>query len=849
MSRPRAAGTWVVQDQVLAGYSRDPATRMSIHIHRELADAADAQWTLTRVQERSNAIAQQQNALLASLGCDLSRSFSGIGEGLSQVSRQLGEATEHLGRIRDTQEEHLDILKRERKLKEVLFQLHSLVAELTETNDGISLLAACEHCLATLESHQLGTADLSEFADKKMFSEFVKQLRTTTRDSFAAYGEDLAAFRVSYVSFDVRLREGFRHNHPPRQKVPEWSEAPRTTPSTCSTEGEGREAWDCSRWRVPPTFASREPPEWQKRNPPLWQPHDPPALSSILQALPSRPVQPSGVVDPREAPCPLPPAMYPAGYVAPTPKNVPTQADTDVRLPPSRTWSEWFNYPKDVKCAREYEESLRKWYAAKRTYNDYLIQVKCWRQACERVTLANKELEDVTYPRMLEEHSRKEEERLAAHEAALKIFETEEEARLTEWKRRVEASEKEEQIRADKFASVMNAFKAEEQERKSAFDAQCAVMVQSNAARDDRVARERKEWQANRETHRQLLNDFLEQHSGLQEFYPRIVVPLTPPALQLPPYDQWQNNSYYAKERSKQAFAATTDEEDADVKSFFTARAATYEDPKSPDFRILVEWGRQHPQVFSRVPRMLALLEQALNSDWHHAKMGDEHGRWLWLLRASLHASAGAIEPSEAIQLYVNACDARRDQMKPAAARRLYLESHLKDPQFLWAANDYAWSMATSPEWSERDGLVAVQYALHACEHSQWHCWSFLDTLAAAYAQCGEEESAVACVRRALILCPPKDEGYVRRCIALYETGKPYPAEESEIESIELKDSEPFGKPASTNDVSRPKVEDLILSAKSDGVDLLPCPACGVEVKRQNLLKHYDKQHGASTEE
>jgi protein O-mannosyl-transferase len=82
----------------------------------------------------------------------------------------------------------------------------------------------------------------------------------------------------------------------------------------------------------------------------------------------------------------------------------------------------------------------------------------------------------------------------------------------------------------------------------------------------------------------------------------------------------------------------------------------------------------------------------------------------------------------------------------------LFKHSLAIDPENLDAQNCLAWSYATDPDPKLRNGPEALRLALHCVELTQRRNWAQLDTLAAAYAECGQFQSAAQTEEEALDL-------------------------------------------------------------------------------------------------
>jgi len=102
--------------------------------------------------------------------------------------------------------------------------------------------------------------------------------------------------------------------------------------------------------------------------------------------------------------------------------------------------------------------------------------------------------------------------------------------------------------------------------------------------------------------------------------------------------------------------------------------------------------------------------------------------------------------------------------------------------------NNFAWVLATSPVDSLRNGKRAVEMALEACRGTEYKQAHVLSTLAAAYAESGDFESAVKWSQKAVDLGKPEQKADLAKELETYKAQKPF---------RELKDEEqPEQKPA-----------------------------------------------------
>jgi len=111
-----------------------------------------------------------------------------------------------------------------------------------------------------------------------------------------------------------------------------------------------------------------------------------------------------------------------------------------------------------------------------------------------------------------------------------------------------------------------------------------------------------------------------------------------------------------------------------------------------------------------------------------------------------------------------------------AEAGEVFRDGRRFAPDDLQMANNLAWFLATCPDPAVRDGPAALRIARETCERDRQAI--FLDTLAAAQAECGQFKEAAKTAMEALRLAEqarePEQAAKFRARLQLYEQSKPY---------------------------------------------------------------------------
>ena len=107
-----------------------------------------------------------------------------------------------------------------------------------------------------------------------------------------------------------------------------------------------------------------------------------------------------------------------------------------------------------------------------------------------------------------------------------------------------------------------------------------------------------------------------------------------------------------------------------------------------------------------------------------------------------------------------------------------FLGAMQTDTNHVGLINNLAWAFATNPDSKLRDGKYAVRLAKRACEITGYQITVMVGTLAAAYAEAGRFDEAVATGQKACALASELGETNLlarnQELVALYQTHQPY---------------------------------------------------------------------------
>jgi tetratricopeptide (TPR) repeat protein len=124
---------------------------------------------------------------------------------------------------------------------------------------------------------------------------------------------------------------------------------------------------------------------------------------------------------------------------------------------------------------------------------------------------------------------------------------------------------------------------------------------------------------------------------------------------------------------------------------------------------------------------------------------------------------------------YINRGFALRKKGDVRSAIEDYDEAIRLESEDAMTLNSLAWLYATYPDENYRNGTKAIELATKACELSAWKARHCVDTLAAAYAESGEWDSAIKYQEKMTEMASTNEEKVdAQKRLELYKQKKPY---------------------------------------------------------------------------
>jgi hypothetical protein len=147
-------------------------------------------------------------------------------------------------------------------------------------------------------------------------------------------------------------------------------------------------------------------------------------------------------------------------------------------------------------------------------------------------------------------------------------------------------------------------------------------------------------------------------------------------------------------------------------------------------------------------------------------------------MEQSLNELTDSLKASSTAGAYLQIAAAETALGRPAAAVLSYKSVLAREPDSLEALNNLAWILATCPDDGVRNGPEAVKLAERACEQAKFQKAIYLGTLAAAYAEAGRFDEAVATAQEAEVLAAKQGEEVMRQrneeLKRLYQSHQPF---------------------------------------------------------------------------
>jgi tetratricopeptide (TPR) repeat protein len=134
------------------------------------------------------------------------------------------------------------------------------------------------------------------------------------------------------------------------------------------------------------------------------------------------------------------------------------------------------------------------------------------------------------------------------------------------------------------------------------------------------------------------------------------------------------------------------------------------------------------------------------------------------------------IQPTPEIHAQIAVIQTLQGEFQEAVGH--YTEALRLRPDLPDVLNNLAWLLATCPDARTRDGTQAVKFAERACELTHYQKNIYVGTLAAAYAEAGRFDDAIAMAEKACALASESGDPDLlkknQELLELYRAHRPY---------------------------------------------------------------------------
>ncbi|HNI25939.1 MAG TPA: hypothetical protein PLJ29_06245 [Leptospiraceae bacterium] len=144
-----------------------------------------------------------------------------IGKGIGKFGQAIKEQTK-------LHKEHYDELKKEKALKEVLYNIKKYFKSLETVNDMAARAYGAKTLLNFLNAGDLKTKDLSDIKDKEFYDEQLESAENSLKNLSAEVRKELEDFEKLYSSYYGLKEADLRKEFPKYQKLNEYYEADYT---------------------------------------------------------------------------------------------------------------------------------------------------------------------------------------------------------------------------------------------------------------------------------------------------------------------------------------------------------------------------------------------------------------------------------------------------------------------------------------------------------------------------------------------------------------------------------------------------------------------------------------------